>query len=456
MTTEQFAYWLKGFMEINRPTSIDAMQTQIIKDHLDLVFDKVTPDRSNEINKIDLSDVKKPRQKQSDNTNQNKSPDNTVIQDKKPCQNIPSEGDPENIKTENNTNNTQQKQTDYKKLIEKIDQNIDSLNKQLKALSGEYKVNTWKRMNEAANRQKKRDSFEIDIKILEYIKSKIIDNNSITELEQGLIIKAFRDSIHQYYIVKYGKYPKELKYPEIMSEYDNNHWYNKEVPTKQNRLKKAGIHNTHELNNAVEEYKVIYEACREFETPKQQQIRELTMKYKMQQKGDIQFTTNNNLLDQLIELADIQSNDKILEPSAGIGCITDRIKQITDNNNIDVCEYNYSFSELLQLKDYNIVANDFLTYNITNHYDKVIANVPFSSEQEHIKHIYKVLKPGGRAVIITSPHYTFANDSINFRNWLDNITHEIYNTPEKSFEHTTVNCKILVLYKDEEILQNAI
>lgn len=61
MTTEQFAYWLKGFMEINRPTSIDAMQTQIIKDHLDLVFDKVTPDRSNEINKIDLSDVKKPR-----------------------------------------------------------------------------------------------------------------------------------------------------------------------------------------------------------------------------------------------------------------------------------------------------------------------------------------------------------------------------------------------------------
>ena len=48
MTTEQFAYWLKGFMEINRPTSIDAMQTQIIKDHLDLVFDKVTPDRSNE------------------------------------------------------------------------------------------------------------------------------------------------------------------------------------------------------------------------------------------------------------------------------------------------------------------------------------------------------------------------------------------------------------------------
>lgn len=45
MTSEQFTYWLQGFFEINDPKTIDEKQTQIIKDHLALVFNKVTPDR---------------------------------------------------------------------------------------------------------------------------------------------------------------------------------------------------------------------------------------------------------------------------------------------------------------------------------------------------------------------------------------------------------------------------
>jgi hypothetical protein len=45
MTPEQFCYWLQGFMEVGYPTSIDAAQIEIIRDHLDLVFEKVTPNR---------------------------------------------------------------------------------------------------------------------------------------------------------------------------------------------------------------------------------------------------------------------------------------------------------------------------------------------------------------------------------------------------------------------------
>lgn len=44
MTAEQFTYWLQGFMETADPKTIDEKQTQIIKDHLALVFNKVTPD----------------------------------------------------------------------------------------------------------------------------------------------------------------------------------------------------------------------------------------------------------------------------------------------------------------------------------------------------------------------------------------------------------------------------
>ena len=45
MTQEQFIYWLQGFMEINDPDRIGPKETQIIKDHLALVFKKETPTR---------------------------------------------------------------------------------------------------------------------------------------------------------------------------------------------------------------------------------------------------------------------------------------------------------------------------------------------------------------------------------------------------------------------------
>lgn len=46
MTAEQFVYWLQGFMEMACPTTLTETQTQQIKDHLNLVFDKQTPDRT--------------------------------------------------------------------------------------------------------------------------------------------------------------------------------------------------------------------------------------------------------------------------------------------------------------------------------------------------------------------------------------------------------------------------
>lgn len=48
MTPENFCYWLQGLFEVGNPLTLTPKQIVQIKDHLDLVFTKVTPDRSTE------------------------------------------------------------------------------------------------------------------------------------------------------------------------------------------------------------------------------------------------------------------------------------------------------------------------------------------------------------------------------------------------------------------------
>jgi hypothetical protein len=42
MTEIEFCRWLKGFLEIAQPDDINPAQVAIIKEHLDLVYNKVT------------------------------------------------------------------------------------------------------------------------------------------------------------------------------------------------------------------------------------------------------------------------------------------------------------------------------------------------------------------------------------------------------------------------------
>ena len=42
MTAEQFTYWLQGFFELSRTTTLNEQQVKIVKDHIALVLNKVT------------------------------------------------------------------------------------------------------------------------------------------------------------------------------------------------------------------------------------------------------------------------------------------------------------------------------------------------------------------------------------------------------------------------------
>lgn len=45
MTSENFCYWLQGYLELTSQDNLTAEQIQIINDHLALVLDKQTPQR---------------------------------------------------------------------------------------------------------------------------------------------------------------------------------------------------------------------------------------------------------------------------------------------------------------------------------------------------------------------------------------------------------------------------
>ena len=61
MTPEQFTYWLQGFLELQNPETLDTRQIQILKDHLQLVFNKQTPDRDILKKNLNPEDIEDPQ-----------------------------------------------------------------------------------------------------------------------------------------------------------------------------------------------------------------------------------------------------------------------------------------------------------------------------------------------------------------------------------------------------------
>ena len=60
MKPRDFCYWLQGHLEIDAPNGVSELsreQVQVIQDHLDLVFKKVTPDRKKVAEPISREDV---------------------------------------------------------------------------------------------------------------------------------------------------------------------------------------------------------------------------------------------------------------------------------------------------------------------------------------------------------------------------------------------------------------
>jgi hypothetical protein len=166
------------------------------------------------------------------------------------------------------------------------------------------------------------------------------------------------------------------------------------------------------------------------------------------------FATPDSLSDEVVQLANISKNDKVLEPSAGQGAIVKAVHRKNPNIVVDYCEFmptNQIFMK--KLPNVNMVGDDFLALPLSLKYDKIVANPPFAKNQDvvHVQKMYDHLKPGGRLVSITSPHWLHSSNKkeTEFRNWLTEVGATIKEIPAGTFKEsgTTVATVILVIDK---------
>lgn len=164
------------------------------------------------------------------------------------------------------------------------------------------------------------------------------------------------------------------------------------------------------------------------------------------------FATPADVADWLVMLAGgVAPNERVLEPSAGTGAIIDAIHRSCNNVVVDCFELMPENKELLSNKsNIQILGDDFTAYDL-GLYDKIIANPPFSKNQDikHVKRMYEHLKEGGTLAAIMSCHWKIASEKecVDFRKWLKDVNAKVYDIEEGSFKESGTSiptCVVLI------------
>ena len=156
------------------------------------------------------------------------------------------------------------------------------------------------------------------------------------------------------------------------------------------------------------------------------------------------FPTPAQLAREVVERADIQPGQRILESSAGTGALLDALPALPSSEVVAVEINNALCRRLNALPVVNrVVEADFLSLNgELGTFDRVVMNPPFTdgADIKHIEHARHMLKPGGRLVAICA-------NGPRQRERLQPIAREWVDLPAGSFKAsgTNVNAALVVI-----------
>ena len=145
--------------------------------------------------------------------------------------------------------------------------------------------------------------------------------------------------------------------------------------------------------------------------------------------------------------------DTVLEPSAGRGALIKAIHRSCPSVTVECYELMPENREFLHTLDNVILLDEDFTKDSVGHYTKIIANPPFSGNQDidHVRLMYERLEEGGILAAITSQHWKFASEKkcVDFREWLEEVHGEVFEIGAGEFKEsgTTVSTMAVVIKK---------
>lgn len=166
------------------------------------------------------------------------------------------------------------------------------------------------------------------------------------------------------------------------------------------------------------------------------------------------FETPDEVADWLVMLAGgINKDDTVLEPSAGRGALIKAIHRSCPSVIVECYELMPENRELLYTLDNVRLLDEDFTKNSVGHYTKIIANPPFSKNQDisHVRLMYEHLEDGGTLAAITSQHWKSASERkcVEFREWLKEVHGEVFEIGEGEFKEsgTAIGTMAIVIKK---------
>lgn len=157
------------------------------------------------------------------------------------------------------------------------------------------------------------------------------------------------------------------------------------------------------------------------------------------------FPTPAGMIERMIEIANIESWHRVLDPSAGGGDICLAVRNLGVQT-VECFEVNSDLVQALTLLGFPPLARDFLNATPRPIYDRILMNPPYCKDAyiEHVRNAYHWLFPGGELVAVLPNGYR--DSSIKkrreFADWLDAIGGDYYPNPADAFTKSDRSCGV--------------
>lgn len=159
------------------------------------------------------------------------------------------------------------------------------------------------------------------------------------------------------------------------------------------------------------------------------------------QKSHQYYPTPESLAKRAVTDADIQPNDKCLEPSAGTG----NIAELMPTDQTCCVEISALHCRVLEAKGLTVEQADFIAWAEITHkrFDKVVMNPPFSEgrAKAHVEAAANLITPGGRLVAILP-------SGMKNKDILPGWSCEWSELIDNEFEGTSISVVLLVAQKE--------